>query len=241
MLDSDFVAPGLGDGRDTAIPRFYTRAKKNEFRSQQEGRPVFDNREYVEILIPGDKLCTVDREVKSEDMNRWPRQYAAFKNNQVLAPEGTPLEHWTMIDPAQVEHLKHFNVRSVEQLASVSDATLSNLGMGSRELQAKAKVWLAQARDNSGLSKLLAENEQLQAKTRALEEQVGELARLSSARTAAFSHEPAPAQPAADMAAMIAAAVAQAMAAQQPAKSKGGRPRKAAAEPDPIMPEDGED
>ena len=54
MQDSDFVLPGSANDRDIAFPRFFQKAKKLNFRSEQEGKPVFETRHYVEITTPGD-------------------------------------------------------------------------------------------------------------------------------------------------------------------------------------------
>lgn len=173
MLDSDFVPPG--QAKDTAIPRFFVKQVKNNFKTEQQGHPVYDPKEYVEILIPGDSRSVVVRAVSVEDKGRWPTQYAAFKNNLEYVPEGMPLEQWTMVDVGMVEHLRNFNVRTVEQVSQLSDSALQQIGMGARELQVKAKVWLAQAKDGSALSRLVQECQAQKNQIETLQQQVAQL------------------------------------------------------------------
>lgn len=168
-----FVAPG---GKDPAIPRFYLRPVQNNFMSEQEGRPIFDEKEYVEIIIPGNRGTTVDERVKQEHRDRWPQFYAAFKAGQELAPEGTALEHWPPLIRAQVEELKHFNIRTVEQIAALDDASLSRaIPMGGNALRDKAKRWLAEAAGHKQTETLAAENAAQQARMSAMENTIKEL------------------------------------------------------------------
>ncbi|WP_395443572.1 hypothetical protein [Caulobacter sp. UC70_42] len=115
----DFDA--AADKGDNARPRFYSKPVKNNFRSESEGRPVFEDKEFVEILVPGDRKTVVDTLVKDEHKRRWPREYAAFKAGQEVPVEGTPLEEWPQITRSQVEELKFAHIRTVEQLASLPD------------------------------------------------------------------------------------------------------------------------
>lgn len=240
MLDSSFVVPGK-DARDIAFPRFHSVMKKNEFRSAATGKAEYDRKDYVEVTTPGDTRSVVDREVQEKDKARWPREWVAYQNGQELAPEGTPLEMWPQVDIGQIEELKRFRVRSVEQLAAVSDTALGNLPMGTRSLREKAIVWLQQAKDGSGLSKLVAENAGLRSQLDAMQEQINSLAAMARAAQMApapvadaASQAPAQLMPSpGDIQKLIADGIAAALAGHTPAeapKNKGGRPRKAAAE-----------
>lgn len=230
IADSEFIVPGA-PVREATVPRFFIKAWKNQFKSDQEGRDIYEDREYVEVLTLGDKNCIPVFQVTEKHKARWPKQYAAFKNGQVFSPEGTPLEKWTLVGPAEVEHLKHFNIRTVEQLAALGDNVLSNLGMGSRALREKAIVWLAQARDNSGVSRVVQENEALKAQMSAMQKQMDDMARLVTAKQTeapanAVAAAPAPGLSANDIQQLVAASVAAALAAQPP-KGKPGRKPKA--------------
>lgn len=181
MLDSEFVLPGSANEKDIAFPRFFPKAKKLNFRSEQEGKPVFETRDYVEITTPGDTRSIMCREVTDADKARWPREWAAYKENRELSPVGTPLEQWPLIDLDMIEHLKHFRIRSVETLSEIGDNAIQNIGMGARALRDKAKAWLAQAVDGSAISKLIAERDGQARQIDDLKRQMADLA--ASVRT----------------------------------------------------------
>jgi len=182
--------PDLDAPKKPAAPRFFVKAVKLEFRSQQEGRPIFEDREFVEILIPGDRRAIAHEPVGEEHKARWPRQYEAFKAGREAPLEGTPLREWPVSDmmPARVEELAFFNIRTVEELAAVSDAHLQNLGMGARALREKARRFLEVARTGTGpLERLVAETLRQKDEIEALKRQLAEagerLAALAKEKT----------------------------------------------------------
>lgn len=136
--------------------QFYIESIHDEEASERENRPIYVDREFVKIIIPGDKNTQVCRPIDLKgtaqmppDNVRWPAQYQAFKNQQEQVFEGTPLEQWPPLSKSQVLMFKAANVHTVEQLVSVSDNNLVNLGMGARELQNKAKAFLESAKDGA--------------------------------------------------------------------------------------------
>jgi hypothetical protein len=177
--------PDLAATKKPAIPRFFVEPVELTFRSKQEGRPIYEEREFVEILIPGDRRSIVREPVNDEHKARWPREYAAFKDGRELPLEGTPLANWpnSAINRARVEELAYFNIRTVEHLAAVSDANLPNLGMGARELRAAAQKFLeVAAKGTAPLERMVHENFQMKddlvRKDRIIAEQAAEIARL---------------------------------------------------------------
>lgn len=153
----DFDA--AADKGDNARPRFYSKPVKNNFRSESEGRPVFEDKEFVEILVPGDRKTVVDTLVKDEHKRRWPREYAAFKAGQEVPVEGTPLEEWPQITRSQVEELKFAHIRTVEQLASLPDDPLNrSVSMGGFALREKAQRYLEALNGNAQTEALAAES-----------------------------------------------------------------------------------
>lgn len=146
---------------DTAIPRFFRDKMQNNFRSQQEGRPVFDDVEKVEIIIPGMTQSIAVERVNEGHKMRWPNHYAAFQKGLEPVHDGTPLEEWPPLSPAQVANLKALQVHTVEQLANITDTAIQKIGMGARELKTKASAWLDQAKGGAALSQALAENAKL--------------------------------------------------------------------------------
>ncbi|MBB3355307.1 hypothetical protein FHT70_005268 [Rhizobium sp. BK049] len=151
---------------------------EQSFKSKEAGRPIFEDREFVRIIIAGDKNTEVYREATEADKERFHEPYARFKRGldereQIV---GTPLSQWTLLKPSQVRELEAIKIYSVEQLAALSDTMKQNLGMGAHELVAAARAFLESARNNSVASSLAAENERLRNDVERLQQQVQALA-----------------------------------------------------------------
>jgi hypothetical protein len=165
------------NGPDRCVPRFHVKAVRLAAKSKEEGRDVYEDREFVEIITPGDTKSIIDRAVTDEDRRRWPQFYAAFKAGREEATVGTPLELWPPIgSPAMVQTLKALHIRTVEDLAGLSDSGINNIGMGGRVLRDKAQLWLSEAKDKgAAILTALEERDADKARIQQLEEQVAEL------------------------------------------------------------------
>ena len=190
MSETDFRDPSAP--KSPAIPQFFTEAVKLEWKSRQEGRPIFEDREFVRILIPGDRRSMAVEPVGEIHKARWPREYEAFRAGREAPLEGTPLSEWpvSLMSPARVQELAYFNLRTVEQLAAVNDAQLQSLGMGARELRERARTWLeVAAKGAAPIERLISRNEEL---TREAERLTRELttanAELSAIKRKETSH-----------------------------------------------------
>ncbi|HLI66318.1 MAG TPA: hypothetical protein VKU90_08120 [Caulobacteraceae bacterium] len=184
MSETDFRDPAAA--KAPAIPRFKTEAVHLPFRSKEAGRPIYEDREFVEILIPGDRRSMPVEPVNDEHKARWPKEYEAFRAGQEAPLEGTPLADWpnSRLTRARAEELAYFNIRTVEHLAAVNDAQLANLGMGARELRQAARTFLDVARTGAGpLERLVAENLTLKDET----ERLGRDLAQANARLAALT------------------------------------------------------
>lgn len=157
-------------------PRFYKRAVQNNRRTAEEGRPIFEEREYVEIIIAGDKNTVVDRPVRDEDKQRFPGEYDAFQKGQDAPVVGTPIEQWPLLNKSQVAELKGIHVMTVEALAALSDSQLQKLGPGGRSLKSKAETWLQAAAGTAPLVELQEEKDRLAEENEMLRGQVKDLA-----------------------------------------------------------------
>lgn len=166
----------VNGGQDNVlIPRFFIEPVPMPFRSAQEGRPIFEDQEFVEILIPGAKSSPV-RPVSDEDRRTWPREYEAFKRSESQEGlSGTPLKEWPAMNRSMVKEFNGVNIYTVEQLVAMPDSLLQNAGLGAREWQAKAKVFLDQAAGGAAASALAAELEAMRADNEGLKAQVTEL------------------------------------------------------------------
>jgi len=137
--------------------RFYMKPRLNPDRSAEANRAIYEDTEYVEIMIPGDKHNIIQRPVWEQDIVRFGELYNKFKagQDQVI---GTPLGVVPFLTPAQVEEFGFFNVKTVEQLANLNDG-ISGRFMGAHELKAKAKAWLDTATSGETLLRRIQELE----------------------------------------------------------------------------------
>jgi len=159
--------------------KFYSEPVHMAAKSEKEGRPIYEDRDFIEIITPGDSTSVIRRQARDDDKQRFARVWERYKAGQELSPEGTPIEAWPAITRAQVEELKYMKCFTVEQLAATSDAQCQRLGMAMMGLRTKAKAFLESARDTAAAQRYATENEQLR---REMEDLRAEFAKLSSDR-----------------------------------------------------------
>lgn len=168
--------------RDKLFVTFDLYQRRNEAKSDAEGRPVYDDVEYVRIIVPGDKQNEVHRPATEADKRSWPRQYAAFRDGAREAQTGTPLKEWPAINASLVKELAHFHVHTVEQLANLSDANITQMGP-IRSWVEKAKDYIAKAAGNAPMEKMRSElmekDNQIQAQAKQLAELTKRLEELT--------------------------------------------------------------
>jgi hypothetical protein len=114
-------------------------------KSEEAGRPIYKDVEYIQIIIPGDRESVVFQPATADHKRRFPVAYARFKAQEAVAIVGTPIEAWPAITRALALTLKAAGIPTVDAMAEVGDGNLDRLGPGMRELRAKAKGWVAQA------------------------------------------------------------------------------------------------
>ena len=140
---------------------FHMSAVKNGFRSEQEGRPIFDDIPHCRIHIPGDKTLVIDEPVTDEYKRRFPEQWEKFQKGLTQSPEGTPLEQWPQLTTGQVHEFKALNVFTVEQLAGMSDSSAQRF-MGGHDIRRKAATFLKVAKDSAEAQRLVTVNAELE-------------------------------------------------------------------------------
>lgn len=138
-------------------------------------RPIYKDREFVTILVPGDKLLTFKAKVDNTHRIRFPVQYAAFKNSQGEILEGTPLAGWPHITDGQRKELEYFNIRTVEHLADANDASAGAM-MGIQSLKQSAKRFLQDQKDKAPTIRLEKELAERDAQLAAQQAQIEDLA-----------------------------------------------------------------
>lgn len=129
----------MEDGKLYAV--FFKDVVKDEGKSEEMGRPIFRDTEFVRIVAPGDKTNVVVRPAREDDKRRFGRQYEAFKRGDAEQIIGTPLAQWPLMTRAQVEELRYFGVLTVEHLADLRDDVKTKIP-GSVDLSKRAAQWL---------------------------------------------------------------------------------------------------
>lgn len=163
------------DPSDNCRPRFFHLPVENKAKSLAAGHPVFDDIEMVEIFIPGDAKSQPCHKVRDHHIRRWPTQYASFKSGHAQKLHGTPLEQWPGLSAGQIATFNACNIRTVQDIAELSDSQLQSIGMGAREIQARAKAWLEQASGAAVAERLAAENLEKDEELAELRRQMAEL------------------------------------------------------------------
>lgn len=140
--------PNVGDNRLMVL--FTLEPRLDKTATVDAGRNVYKDIEFVTIKIPGDKTLAIHRPVVHSDKMRFPLQYGAFKNARGEQIVGTPLHLWPGVSPARAKELEQFNIRTVEQLASMPDSGSGNM-MGIMALKQAAKQYVSYAKEQAPL------------------------------------------------------------------------------------------
>jgi len=164
-------------GDNKVIARFYVHAREDEAASAREGRPIFREMEYVEIMAPGNLNNIVRRPASDADRQRFPGAYRAFKAGVGDFVDGTPLCEVIWITKGQVAELSYNGIRSLEQLAEVADTVCARIP-GLMTLREKARKYLEVSKDSARFTKLEKENEDLKNQIASLTEAVKDQTRI---------------------------------------------------------------
>ena len=171
-IDSDV------QGADARLAvQFYKKSVKQETASDEAGRPIFKEFDFVRIMIPGDNLTEIDTYAQESHKTRFPRQWAHYQN-QVANHEdivGTPLEHWPQITRSQAEELRGLKFHTVESIADCSDQQLQRIGMvagmSPHNFRLKAKAFLNIANDSAEVAHREAELDALRQENAKIKEE----------------------------------------------------------------------
>ena len=157
---------------------FYMDAVLDQGASIAAGRPIYHDVEFVKIIIPGIVTNVHVKRVGPVEAQRWAKEYEAFRAGREQPVEGTPLAEWPILTRAMIKELQHFEIRTVEELANLSDIAVQNIGMGGPLLRDRAKAYLSDAEREKLNSRLAAQNELQISRIAVLENQVRELGEL---------------------------------------------------------------
>lgn len=154
------------------------------------GRPIYKEKVFIYITRPGAKSDIIREVPMDEEGNpepgdgsypsfpeRFPKQWQQFQNKQEQTHSGTPLEMWAPLTKSQVLELKGAKIHTVEQLGSLPDSVLQNIGMmDARALRDKAKAFMDSAEGGAALNQALSTIEQQRIDIESLKAQFAQLA-----------------------------------------------------------------
>lgn len=173
MMDGENMG-GVGDMMALAQNRvpdrnyvlFYKDKVRLNFKSEQEGRDIYEDRDFVLIITPGQNKDEMRREATNLDKQNYANQWRAYQEKREQLMTGTPIDLVPGIGPSLVAQLKTMNVFTAEQMAELAEARLGGLGMEARKIQNLCKAFIEKSNP---------EILELKAKNQALETQIAEL------------------------------------------------------------------
>lgn len=157
--------------------KFYTKPVQNEAKSATEGRPIFDEKEYVEIRTPGDQNNVIQRPVCDMDRQRFGSAYRQFKAGIQDQLVGTPLSEMPWLTRAQAEELSYLRVRTVEALAELNDGVCGRHA-GLYKLKQTAQAYLKRAGDQAPFAEMQKQMDEMREKLEAAEATIADQSRI---------------------------------------------------------------
>jgi hypothetical protein len=145
-----------GGGDQSMIVMFYMRPVHNPQKSTEAGRQYFDDKIFVRIHPPGERLNIIDREATDVDKRRFPMQWAQFRENAPQISDGTPVDMLFPANPSTSAALKASGVHTIEQCAELSAHAIETIGMGAQSWVNSAKRYLEVANKGVKASQLKA-------------------------------------------------------------------------------------
>jgi hypothetical protein len=179
----------MADDFEHLYVEFFMDTIQNMRETAEQGRPIFNNVEYVKVRIAGDKgtvhvapahekayavregVMGVTHRVSYAEM--YPEQYKAFKAGLSQAVTGTPIDEAPFLTMANRAELKGVNVFTIEALAGLEKT--DKLGMNGDRMREQARAYLKRAEGSAIDGKLLADNEALKADLEVMKAQMAQL------------------------------------------------------------------
>jgi hypothetical protein len=154
--------------------RFFVDAVKHPKKSDEAGRAIYYDQEFIQIIIPGSRdisTYALDDHYKA----RFKEAYAKWKANGDQAKiDGTILAELPWMTKSQIAELNYSNINTVEQLANLPD-NLAQQFLGNFKLRERAKNFLLAAAGEAPALKLQAALEERDNHIQVLERKVEEL------------------------------------------------------------------
>ena len=177
---------------DGSALRIWKDAAQNNFLSEKEGRAIFDEVTFVEVISPGSGNSTpvfeVMRVLAPEANHPTPKygpKYPEYKKflldfesseNLDTSLAGTPLGQWAEMTRTMVAAMKAQKIYTVDALAQLPDSKLYVVGPDGRSWRDKAIAHIENAKNTGYATHLAAELTRQKADNEDLQEQVKVLA-----------------------------------------------------------------
>lgn len=175
--------------------KFYKRAVKLEHESNESGRPIFKDFDFVRIMVAGDNLTEIDTYAQESHKQRFPRQWLQYQATQDYSNEiiGTPVEQWPLISQSQAQELKGVKFMTVESIANASDLQLQRIGMiagmSPHAFRDKAKSFLNLASESAEAAKRDEEINQLKQELAKKDEETAKIKAETDAKLALMQEQ----------------------------------------------------
>lgn len=160
---------------DGSAIRMWRDTAKNGFLSEKEGRPIFDEVIYVEVISPGSRDSSPVFELvrkfhelsayaktpmfgpKYEEYKSFVADFEKAEGDQDGTMAGTPLSQWPEISRTMIAALKTQSVFTVDALAALPDSKLSIVGPDGRTWREKAKAYVENAKSGAYATAIAAD------------------------------------------------------------------------------------
>ena len=178
MLASDMNNPnfvGASNPDSALVVKFHRVAVQQPYQTNKQGRPIFEDVDFIQIFTPGNQLNIIDTPVRVEHRKRFPVQWANYIATQGTGDQivGTPVTAWPFLTASQAEEFKAVKFFTVEQIANASDGQLQSLGMigggNPHTIRDRAKAYLAAASGTAPVESQAAELAETKAKLAEME------------------------------------------------------------------------
>ena len=168
-------------------PFFTTEAVEDLPASLLAGRPIFKEMELVEVRIAGDRnfapvfpalsMWMRDGNQEISYAERWPEQYARFKEGAVQVADGTPLDELPFLTVGRRAELKALKIYTAEALAALDGRNLKVLAGEGHKLKEAAQAYLDKANGTANIIHMVKENSDLKSQLDTMKAQIEALQR----------------------------------------------------------------
>lgn len=156
QLANDMKAQNRWKGDDNLVVAFYVKEVQDQERTKEEGRPIFNTRDYVKIFTKGDPKNVPDYQVNDEIKQRFAVQWAQYREKGSVQYEGVPIGEWQGVGRSRAMELKALGIHTVEMLAEYPESSIEDIGDDGRDIRRKANQYLKLGDSEGMLDKIQA-------------------------------------------------------------------------------------